>query len=113
VAASVGEAFQMGAAINKDGDSVSFDDRNQIKDVLDRINNNVNLANECTPSEEGGEEGGDEETPPGACGTASGGQITICHIPPGNPGARQTLRISPNAWPAHQAHGDTCGACGN
>ena len=111
--ATVGDAFRKGAEVYLRGDAVSFDDRNEVKDVLDRINNNVNLANDCTPSDEEGEEDEDEETPPGTCGTASGAQITICHIPPGNPAARQTIRISPNAWPAHQAHGDTCGACGS
>lgn len=36
-------------------------------------------------------------------------RFTICHNPDsGNP---QTLSIPDNAWPAHQAHGDTFGAC--
>jgi hypothetical protein len=39
------------------------------------------------------------------------GTLTICHIPPGNPGARETLVIGTPAWPAHQAHGDTLGPC--
>ena len=38
-------------------------------------------------------------------------QITICHIPPGNPSHRVTITIGSSAWPAHQAHGDTMGAC--
>lgn len=38
-------------------------------------------------------------------------QITICHIPPGNSQNPQTISISPSAWPAHQSHGDTQGAC--
>lgn len=38
-------------------------------------------------------------------------KITICHIPPGNNQNPQTITISPNAWPAHQAHGDMMGAC--
>lgn len=37
--------------------------------------------------------------------------ITICHIPPGNPENPQTITISENAWAAHEAHGDTLGAC--
>lgn len=43
----------------------------------------------------------------------SGGEkkITICHIPPGNPGKAKTLTISASAWPAHQGHGDKEGAC--
>lgn len=36
-------------------------------------------------------------------------RFTICHNPDsGNP---RTLSIPDNAWPAHQAHGDTFGAC--
>jgi hypothetical protein len=38
-------------------------------------------------------------------------QMTICHIPPGNPSKKVTLTIGASAWPAHQAHGDTEGAC--
>jgi hypothetical protein len=38
-------------------------------------------------------------------------QVTICHIPPGNPSKKKTITIGESAWPAHQAHGDTEGAC--
>lgn len=38
-------------------------------------------------------------------------KITICHIPPGNPAKKKTLTVGASAWPAHQAHGDTEGAC--
>ena len=38
-------------------------------------------------------------------------QITICHIPPGNPNNPQTITIAQSAWPAHQAHGDYLGSC--
>ena len=38
-------------------------------------------------------------------------KVTICHIPPGNPEAAETLSISVNALPAHLGHGDTEGAC--
>jgi hypothetical protein len=47
-------------------------------------------------------------------GTGTGGaekQMTICHIPPGNPAKAKTLTVGSSAWPAHQAHGDTEGAC--
>ncbi|MBI2441626.1 MAG: RHS repeat-associated core domain-containing protein [Lentisphaerae bacterium] len=37
--------------------------------------------------------------------------LIICHRPPGNPENKQTLRINESAWSAHQAHGDTLGAC--
>jgi hypothetical protein len=36
-----------------------------------------------------------------------GEKITICHK------GKNTLTISVNAWPAHEAHGDTLGACGS
>jgi hypothetical protein len=44
------------------------------------------------------------------------GEMTICHIPPGNYSARQTITIGVSAWPAHQGHcaQGTCdyvGAC--
>ncbi len=38
-------------------------------------------------------------------------KITICHYPPGNKNNPQEIEISENAWPAHEAHGDTKGAC--
>jgi len=44
--------------------------------------------------------------------TGTGGRpITICHVPAGNPGRARTLTVDESAWPAHQAHGDTQGAC--
>ena len=44
------------------------------------------------------------------------GEMTICHIPPGNYNARQTITIGVSAWPADQGHcaQGTCdyiGAC--
>ena len=32
------------------------------------------------------------------------GEMTICHIPPGNFNARHTITIGVSAWPAHQGH---------
>jgi len=32
------------------------------------------------------------------------GEMTICHIPPGNFSARHTITIDSSAWPAHQRH---------
>jgi len=45
--------------------------------------------------------------------TSGGGekQMTICHYPPGSPANKKTITIGESAWPAHQAHGDTEGAC--
>jgi hypothetical protein len=37
-------------------------------------------------------------------------KVTICHKA-GPKGKRVTLSVSANAWPAHQRHGDTLGAC--
>lgn len=48
---------------------------------------------------------------PGSPESAGGEQIEICHIPPGNPSKKKTLTVDASAWPAHQAHGDTKGAC--
>lgn len=38
-------------------------------------------------------------------------QVTICHVPPGNAGARHTLTISKSALKAHLDHGDFEGSC--
>lgn len=39
-------------------------------------------------------------------------KITICHHTRGQQGTKHvTIRISQNAWRAHQRHGDTLGAC--
>jgi len=43
--------------------------------------------------------------------SGSGGRVTICHIPPGNPDARHTLEIPHAALAAHLAHGDFIGTC--
>lgn len=37
--------------------------------------------------------------------------ITICHIPSGNAEARETIKISEDAWAEHEAHGDVRGEC--
>jgi hypothetical protein len=45
---------------------------------------------------------------------AAGGpadRVTICHIPPGNPGNAHTITINLNALPSHEAHGDFLGEC--
>jgi hypothetical protein len=38
-------------------------------------------------------------------------KVLVCHVPPGNPDGRHTIEISEDALEAHQAHGDTEGAC--
>ena len=39
------------------------------------------------------------------------GFVTICHIPPGNPGNEHTIFVGAPALPAHLAHGDLAAAC--
>lgn len=41
----------------------------------------------------------------------AGEKVTICHVPPGNPGNAHTITVNANAWRAHQAHGDSMGEC--
>lgn len=43
----------------------------------------------------------------------SQGKVDICHVPPGNPANAHTINVSVNAIPAHLAHGDSLGACGD
>ncbi|MCH7493711.1 prepilin-type N-terminal cleavage/methylation domain-containing protein [bacterium] len=47
----------------------------------------------------------------GGGGGGGGGFLTICHYPPGQPNNPRTITIAPAAWPAHERHGDTVGAC--
>jgi uncharacterized membrane protein len=43
----------------------------------------------------------------------SAGKVDVCHIPPGNPANAHVINVSVNAVPAHLAHGDTLGECGD
>ena len=43
---------------------------------------------------------------------APASKVTICHVPPGNPANEHTITVSENAVPAHLAHGDYLGECG-
>ena len=47
----------------------------------------------------------------GPCEEGPNGKVTICHVPPGNPGNAHTISVSPNAADAHLGHGDYCGPC--
>jgi hypothetical protein len=99
--ASVGAAFDAAAA-EAASPSLGREERNALKDVLERINGNENTG--VCPDDEDDDDGDDDGAP-------ASGKMTICHIPPGNPDARHTLEIDASAWPAHKAHGDTIGAC--
>ncbi len=44
--------------------------------------------------------------------TTASGKVVMCHVPPGNPSNAHAITISPNAVPAHLAHGDYFGVCG-
>ena len=37
--------------------------------------------------------------------------VTVCHVPPGNPGNSHTIEVSASALDAHLAHGDSLGEC--
>src|SRR5436190_19935930 len=37
--------------------------------------------------------------------------VTLCHIPPGNPGREHTITVAEPAVRAHLAHGDHLGEC--
>jgi hypothetical protein len=50
---------------------------------------------------------------PTPCGEDTSGKAVICHIPPGNPGNAHTIHVGTAAVPAHLAHGDCLGECGN
>ncbi len=39
------------------------------------------------------------------------GKVTLCHVPPGNPGNAHTISVGAAAVAAHLAHGDTVGPC--
>jgi hypothetical protein len=41
----------------------------------------------------------------------SSGKVTICHKTHSKKHPQVTITISVSAWPAHQKHGDTLGAC--
>jgi hypothetical protein len=43
--------------------------------------------------------------------TAYAAKVTICHVPPGNPGNFHDISVSENASQAHLNHGDLEGSC--
>ena len=44
---------------------------------------------------------------------AAAAATVLCHFPPGNPSNPRTIVVGAAAVPAHLAHGDTLGACGD
>ena len=79
-------------------DELTVGDQVHVKGVwLDPVGNDPQevLAHEIMLQRDDDDDGDDSEE-----------KITICHK------GKNTLSISPSAWPAHQAHGDTLGACG-
>ena len=102
--ATVADALAAGIQAANTADA-SRSERNEIKDVIERINENRNTDSPCGADEEPEEEESDDED------AGEGAKMTICHIPPGNPKAKHTLVISASAWPAHRGHGDTEGPC--
>ena len=56
--------------------------------------------------------GGLASLEPSQAQAQGGDKITICHIPPGNPGNAHTITISTSALETHLTlHGDNVGAC--
>ncbi len=41
------------------------------------------------------------------------GPLALCHVPPGKPAEAHTIRVGQAAAPAHLAHGDSLGPCGD
>jgi hypothetical protein len=94
--ATVGAAFEAAIAAAAAGTS-----NNTVKDVIEAINDNEN------------HEACDEEIEDDDDVPTVEGKVTICHIPPGNPSKKKTITVGAAAWPAHERHGDTLGACAN
>jgi hypothetical protein len=53
-------------------------------------------------------DGDDDDGEDGSCGS---GKTLLCHYPPGHPNPPHNVCVGDGAVPAHQAHGDTLGAC--
>ena len=104
-----------------DGDLIGdiCDDTPNGDDDNDGVDNAVDVcqgSDDAIDTDQDGTPDGCDSTPNGdenEGGNNNNGKITICHYPPGNSGNVQTIEISVSAWPAHEAHGDSLGACNN
>jgi len=56
--------------------------------------------------------GGCVTSPEECAATTPDGKVVMCHVPPGNPSNAHPITVSPHAVPAHLAHGDYFGICG-
>jgi hypothetical protein len=98
---TVGDAFNAAVAHLTGANQLSSAQQEMLKDVMDRINNAQNVGGcDQLPEDDDPDSDDDSDTNP----PPSSGQVTICHIPPGNYNARHTITIDASAWPAHQGH---------
>jgi hypothetical protein len=99
---TVGEAFDAAVKHLSGANPLSGSQAEALKDVMDRINNAQNVEG-CNQLPED-DPTDDDQPPPPPTQPPPSGQLTICHIPPGNYNARHTMTIGASAWPAHQGH---------
>jgi hypothetical protein len=101
--ATVGDAFNAAVAHLSGSNRLSGTQQEALKDVMDRINNAQNVEG-CDQVPEDDDDDGEDDDSDTTSPPPTSGQLTICHIPPGNFNARHTLTIDASAWQAHQGH---------
>lgn len=80
-------------------DSGDYEATKDLFDVANNLGCPLGNSNDSNTGDDG-DMGDDGET-----------QVTICHIPPGNPDNPITITVGESAVEAHLAHGDTLGEC--
>lgn len=90
-----GGAFALNVQVFHDGNADARPDDEFRLQVLDRV--------------QGDPESGVEDVVESA--EEADAAVTLCHVPPGNPGAAHTVDVGAPSVPAHLAHGDSEGAC--
>jgi hypothetical protein len=108
---TVNDVLMHGLAVADGTLEVTKDERKEVKRMLEQVNLNVsvNEGEECEVDEQDEQV---DETPTGEAPTCAvfdpfkPNKVLVCHK------GKNTLSISVSAWPAHYAHGDTCGPCG-